>query len=167
MDISIILEHLNELHQSALQRNEIQNYNDDLKSLINESSKKGLLRCISKGNTQCPEYSQNGYISKLNNLLPKVSSNQNLNIFSLIAKHADEYKLSINLPKTLIKLDGQNQDVMIYTRRDKTVFVKPSCEADFFNNSSKKLEGNCPLFCYKVPGKDIMNLFSQEDAEKV
>ncbi|CAG9327063.1 unnamed protein product [Blepharisma stoltei] len=161
MDIPKILEHINDLHQNASERNEFIHFTEDLRTLLSESSKKSLLTCST------PEITTNSMIAKLNNLLPKTAQHQEISLFNLLAKHANSAKLSLNIPTTLIRIEHLPELYMIQTKREKIVLAKECTLAEFLSMTTAKNDSNFPTFCYKIPGKEVVATFSAESAERL
>ncbi|CAG9319268.1 unnamed protein product [Blepharisma stoltei] len=168
MDIPKILECLKDFHQNAIVRDEIINFREDIRSLINTSLQKGLLRSIQSKAIAFPEFAKNSYVHKLNNLLPKSTESQNLNIFQQFAKYNTKIKPKISIPTTLLKMDNISVPFALFTSQNGSIEVQSSeiVEDDFFEPFTNKRSSFIPLFCYKLKSKGVSLLFSADDAKK-
>ncbi|CAG9314357.1 unnamed protein product [Blepharisma stoltei] len=161
MDLPKILEHLNDIHQNETEKNEYIHFAEDLRTMLSESSKKPLLSCATS------DFTTNTMITKLNNLLPKTSQHQEISLFSLLAKYANSAKLSLNIPTSLVRIEHLPELYMIQTKREKIVQSKESTFEEFMSLTTVKNDTDFPTFCYKIPGKDAIAIFSADIAEKL
>ncbi|CAG9334564.1 unnamed protein product [Blepharisma stoltei] len=165
MEVPIILQHLKDYHQNTIERDEITHIREDIINFIHDFSKKTGLRGSNFGNKLCPDSSQNCYISKLNNLLPKSEFSPRLNLFSLLAKFSNKVNINASVPTTLIKLEETS--CIIRTKKDGKIHSKPCTSEDFFNLTQEKKDSDCPLFCFKSPGQDTVAVFTIDSALKI
>ncbi|CAG9334569.1 unnamed protein product [Blepharisma stoltei] len=169
MDIPKILEHLKDFHQNALARDEIINFRQDIRSLINTSLQNGLFRAAQPNHSIFKDNVQNTYVHKLNNLFPKSSQCNKFNIFQQFAKYSSKLKLNINLPTTLLRTDDSSFPVLLRTKIEGHLEThsNQNIENKFFECLTKKPDPCYPSICYKSAEKDVSPLFSVEDAKEI
>ncbi|CAG9319275.1 unnamed protein product [Blepharisma stoltei] len=162
MDIPVILQNLKDYHHRAMERDEIQNFREDVISLINESAEKGLFNCTKNKE----DYIQNIYTKKLNTLLP-LARNQKLDLFGLLAKHLDSIRVIVNIPTTLLRIENISVPFLIQTLKNGAVVSRPCLDNDFFKLNQRKSDENGPIVCYKAKNKETLILNAVESAQAI
>lgn len=160
MEVPVILQNLNQYHQMSIERDEIQNFREDVLTLINETTEKGLFK-VTKNQA---DHIQSLYTKKLNSLLPQISKPQRLDIYNLIAKHSDIRNLSITVPTALLRIENMSLPFLIQTLSNGKIISRPCRENEFFRLKFDITEEVGPLFCYKVQGKETIVFYDVESA---
>ncbi|CAG9312013.1 unnamed protein product [Blepharisma stoltei] len=157
MNISLTLDSLNQFHQKAMEIDQINQFRDDIVTLIKSSSKKGLF----KGIINPSEHIQNSRTKKLNSILPKNQFHNRINIFEEFIKHPD-VSIGINVPPTLVRIAQSAVPFLIQTLKNGKVATRVYQEGEFFIQNK---EDDNSIFCYKAQNKETVLFFDGESAK--